>query len=424
MRFWRNVFNVPKNELGLYHELVSAINIPIRFHLNANLGVPKTPEENPLRRIQGNISDLITFNVHPIDQELWERVSAIRLSEDQKLAEVSLLPLVFLFLTHMTTDTFVSESLLSDQDHPEVGPLLLAFVQSSSLLMTGLPRWVPHPTLPAAHITRRNLMKHLNALLDITEDVELQNNLLAARGRMLDDHKAPRSIRTIELLRLLHGMNTPHIIAFWMLLHIISDANLLERIRVEAIKVVDIVQDGPVMGFSVPPRVTLDMSGLLGDKTPLLKRCWLESARLYSRGQGAWTATEDFDLIGQTGGVFSTKSRWKIAKGDWIDAPYWHSNTSASMWEAPEKWNPNRHVEDEGKDLLFDTMVFDTPGLFGMNEAIKPARLFALAFVASAVLLYDFETDPKKGIPDSQFAPGVALPAFDVRVRVRRRVYA
>lgn len=56
-----------------------------------------------------------------------------------------------------------------------------------------------------------------------------------------------------------------------------------------------------------------------------------------------------------------------------------------------------------------------------MHEATGPARLFALAFVASTVLLYDVEVDPEKDIPRAKFAAGVALPDTDLRVRFRKR---
>jgi hypothetical protein len=91
-RIWRNVFNVPKEQLRFYHDLVSAIELPVNFHLNTEM-LPKNTgsDQTLMRRLQGNIPDLVTFNPSLIDQEPWERVSAIILSEDQKLAEVSLL---------------------------------------------------------------------------------------------------------------------------------------------------------------------------------------------------------------------------------------------------------------------------------------------------------------------------------------------
>jgi cytochrome P450 len=199
-------------------------------------------------------------------------------------------------------------------------------------------------------MTRRALLKHLDALLDTTEDVELQNDLLTARARMLDDHKAPRAIRTIELLRLLHGLNTPHVLTFWMLLHIISDAQLLERVRKEADFAASIVQEKPVMGFTVPPRVTIDPSTLLGPKTPLLEQCWLETARLYSRGQKSWTATEDFELEGEKGGVFASADKWAIQEGDWIDIPLWHGNNDGMVWDDPAHWKPERHTQGTDSD--------------------------------------------------------------------------
>ena len=441
-RIWRNVFGVPKSQLGLYHELVSAIQIPVTFHLDALLvDNRKDASQSVLRRLQGNMPDLVSFNPSLIDQEPWEKVSNVKVTEDKKLAEVSLLPLVFLFLTHMTTHTFVSDGLLSDQDHQETGPLLLAFVQSYSLLMSGIPRWLPHPTLPGAHITRRKLLGHLDALLDITEDAELQNDLLTARSRMLDDHRTPQPIRTIELLRLLHGLNAPHILAFWTLLHVISEPNLLEQIRHEAKQVVSIEQEKPVMGFTVPPRLKIDSTVLLGKKTKLLQKCWLESARVYSRGQESWTTTESFELDGGEGGVFKTADKWKIEKGEWIDAPFWHGNSDPAAWEEVSEWDPTRHGGPGDEDIFASSKVLQdrksalshresvvliriTAALFGMNEATKPARLFGLAFIASAVLLYDFELDGDKSIPKPKFAAGVALPEEDVRVRIRKRVTA
>lgn len=355
---WRNAYGVPKQHLSLYQELVSALQIPTTFHLGAELDPKRLGTSHTLmRRLQGNIPDLVTFNPNVIDQEPWEKLAITSGSEDNREVEVSLLPLVFLFLTHQITASFVSENLLTDQDHEATGPLLLAFVQSFSLLHSGLPRWLPHSTLPGAHITRYQLLKHLDGVLDITEDVEVQNDLMAARSRMMDDHKAPRNIRTIELLRLLHGLNAPNVLSFWMLVHIIHDPALLERVREEARRAVKIVHEGAIMGFTVPPRVTIDTAALLGRQTPLLKQCWLESVRLYSRGQASWTATEDFEVQGDEGGVFKSADRWSIRKGDWIDAPLWHGNTDEARWEEPLKWDHERHQCEEGENLFEQSKV-------------------------------------------------------------------
>jgi hypothetical protein len=91
-RIWQNVFGVSKKQSSLYDELVSAIHIPVKFHLDAEISSERlSVDDKILRRLQGNISDLITFNTSLIDQEPWEKISAVKISDDQKLAEVSLL---------------------------------------------------------------------------------------------------------------------------------------------------------------------------------------------------------------------------------------------------------------------------------------------------------------------------------------------
>lgn len=86
------MFGVSKKQSSLYDELVSAIHIPVKFHLDAEISSERlSVDDKILRRLQGNISDLITFNTSLIDQEPWEKISAVKISDDQKLAEVSLL---------------------------------------------------------------------------------------------------------------------------------------------------------------------------------------------------------------------------------------------------------------------------------------------------------------------------------------------
>lgn len=85
------MFRVPKDQLRWYHELVLALELPTTFHLDAALTTKSVGDDYLMRRLQGNIADLVTFNPSLIDQEAWERVSAVKVSEDEKVAEVSLL---------------------------------------------------------------------------------------------------------------------------------------------------------------------------------------------------------------------------------------------------------------------------------------------------------------------------------------------
>jgi cytochrome P450 len=249
----------------------------------------------------------------------------------------------------MTTDSLITQSILSDSDHHEIAPLLLAFMQSFQLLLTGLPRTIPHPSLPSAYITRRKLIHHLSTLTEeALEDRDMQGPLLEARQAVLDGDQVPDNVRTADLLALLWSVNMPHVLAFWMLVHIISDPKILEEIRQETSKYAKAVQEQAIMGFSVPPRVSIDAKGLL-NHCPLLKSAYIETVRLYSRGSRAGVVTKDFELESQEATkVFKSGEKWAFKKGEWVDTSNWLSNTDPSNFADESKWNAACHiVEDE-----------------------------------------------------------------------------
>lgn len=252
-------------------------------------------------------------------------------------------------MTHMTTHSLLTQSILSDSDHHEIAPLLLSFMQSFQLLLTGLPRTIPHPSLPSAHITRRKLLNHLSTLTEeVLEDAQMQGPLLKARQVVLDEDQMPQNVRTADLLALLWSVNMPHVLAFWMLAHIISDSKVLEEMRAETSKYATAVQEQAIMGFSVPPRVSIDADGLL-TQCPLLKSAYIETVRLYSRGSRAGVVTKDFELESQEATkVFKSGEKWVFKKGEWVDTSNWLSNTDPSNFADASEWNAGSHiVEDE-----------------------------------------------------------------------------
>lgn len=271
----------------------------------------------------------------------------------------------------MTTDTILTESILSDSDHHLVAPLLMAFIQSYALLETGMSRLIPHPTLPGAHITRQSLFKHLDAILDVVEDEDMQGPLLAGRQKVFTEHDAPANIRTSDLLRFLYQLNMPHVLTFWTLVHIISNKLLVEQIRQETSKFIKVTQESRVMGFSVPPRMSIDAVGLMSGKCPILESCLLEASRVYSRRTTTVTVTSDFDLEGDAGGMFKTKEEWKIRKGDWIDMPYWLGNNGPANWGELEKWNHERYLADGTADHVDATGILISFPLQDSIELIK-----------------------------------------------------
>jgi hypothetical protein len=226
--------------------------------------------------------------------------------------------------------------------------------------MTGLSRTTPHPSLPAAHRVQRSLLDHLDAIsADVLGDSDMSGPMLAARQAILDKHQVGTRIRSADLLALMWNVNSPHILAFWLLLHLLSDETLLSHIQRETGKYVKVVQEAPVMGFAVPPRVTIDAEGLLTN-CPLLKSAFIETVRLYSRGLLARKATDSFVVEARIDKAFKKGDRWAIRKGEFIDVPFWIANTDPASFSNPEDWDADRHLEtkDSGEDVANWGSVF------------------------------------------------------------------
>ncbi|KAE9969005.1 hypothetical protein BLS_003431 [Venturia inaequalis] len=425
VKLMKNAFGLSAKEASLYQAIIPQLDAAILPHLRLS-EVSKETLRETMTHLEGNLPDLITFNPSMVDQEPWERLAYLEPTEDEEGVKASLLPLVFLFMTHMTTDSLITQSILSDSDHHEIAPLLLSFIQSFQLLLTGLPRTIPHPSLPSAHITRRKLLSHLSTLTEeVLEDAEMQGPLLEARQAILDEDQVPQNVRTADLLALLWSVNMPHVLAFWMLAHIISDPNVLADIRAETSKYATAVQEQAIMGFSVPPRVSIDAKGLL-TQCPLLKSAYIETVRLYSRGSRAGIVTKDFELESQEATkVFKSGEKWAFKKGEWVDLSNWLSNTDPSNFADAGKWNAACHIVEDGngvKSAEWGNVLKDF-GVVGSEDVKDQCEMMCLSFIAGTLALWDFEPAGTKGwvIPKAQFAVGVALPSGDFRAIIKKR---
>jgi hypothetical protein len=219
--------------------------------------------------------------------------------------------------------------------------------------MTGLSRTVPHPSLPAAHMARKNLLDHLDAISgDVLGDPDMSGPMLSARQAILDKHKVGMRVRSADLLALMWNLNSPHLLSFWLLLHLVSDDTLLSHVQRETSQYVKAIQEPPVLGFTVPPKVTIDDEGIV-TKCPLLKSAFIETVRLYSRGLHTCKATEDFVVEEKNEKIFKKGDKWAMVKGDFVDVPFWLSNTDPATFTNPEVWDADRHLEttDTGDDL-------------------------------------------------------------------------
>ncbi|KAF2417996.1 cytochrome P450 [Tothia fuscella] len=417
-----NVFGMDSKYAGTYFQIKPNLARAISPHLEFTSGTNERFDDL-LKRLQGNLPDLVTFNPSMVDQEPWERLGFVTPSEDGNEAEASLLPLTQIFLTQMTLDTLFTPSILSDSDRMDFAPLLLALTQSHALLLTGLPRTLPHPSLPTAHLTRKRLLNHIDALHDILTDEEIQGPLLADRQVILEKNEIPPQVQDADLLSLIWGVTNPLLLAFWMLVHIISDQTLHVHILNEITPYVQAIQEAPVLGFTVPPRVNIEVASLISN-CGLLKAAYIETVRLYSRGLVTLKSAADFSIEESTSKVFGKKEKWGIKKGEYVSVPFWLANTDPATFTRPEEWDADRHLDtdEEGNDIGLQGNVLDNCGSFGLPAAKEMCERTCLAFVAGVLVLYEFEPKDKTGwkIPKAEFAAGVALPKGDFRVKIKR----
>jgi hypothetical protein len=86
----RNVFGLDSRDEDLYRKLEPELKAAVLPHIQVKKNQRGSSVEI-VRHLQANLPDMITFNPSLVDQEPWERLSLITVSEDNNLAEASLL---------------------------------------------------------------------------------------------------------------------------------------------------------------------------------------------------------------------------------------------------------------------------------------------------------------------------------------------
>lgn len=371
-RLLKNVFAMPSKELLVYTSLQHKIQALCVKHLQ-NLNNNGETTNRAIRYLQTQLPDLLTLNPAPIDQEPWERSSNLKLNSHNDAAEISLLPLIHVFLTHVTVRSLLTPSFLDQK--PEIAPLLLDLSRNFIPLFTGLSRTIPHPSLPKAHVSRRKLLNQLEPFCaalrtatagkdpgpeyrDLLEDEDAVAPLLREMQEILtvgDGQGQSMSLdaRIAALTALLWRMNVSHALAFWMILHIVAspDVSLVERVRAEVGPFVRAKQPEKILGFSQAISMNIDVDGLI-TKCGLLRSCFLETVRVYGRGWKAGKIVKDFTL------VEDDSLSWSLKKNEWVHAPIWVANAAdGCFYPDPEVWRGERHIDQVKTVSKGDTAV-------------------------------------------------------------------
>ena len=380
LRLLKKFVAMPPEETDVYMDI-------LRESLFDNDSQSQSALRQLMTQLQSSLPDLLSFNPSPVDQEPWERASKPQLDESNDTATVDLFSLTQTFLTHITINSILSPSLLSQ--NPDVAPLLSQLSRGFVALFSGVTRTLPHPSLPKAHIARLQLLQHLTpfcaalrsaaagmdpgpAFRDLLEDPDAATALLAdlqARWATLD---LSLDARASAMALLLWQLTAGHALAFWMLAHVLATPGVADALRREAARYVRARRPEKVLGFAQPVALAVDGRGLAA-RCPVLRCCWLETVRLYRREWWSGRAATDY-VVAEGQGL-----TWFLKAGEWVHVPFWLANKDEGLFHPdPLVWRWERHLDyvkeimgGEGtgvEDQVFDRSEF-TPAIHFIIES-------------------------------------------------------
>ena len=218
-------------------------------------------------------------------------------------------------------------------------------------------------------------------------------------------------------------------LCFWMIMRILADPTLTQQVRDEVKPHVPITQLEPILGMQSPPRLKISSEGL-ATRCPLFKACYLEALRLDSAPCSVKTVQQDFvisESLGETRGG-SAPETYVLRAGSYVDIPYDVHQMDPRYYPHPDVYDPRRFLVPSDVPGEGPAVHAGTLRPYGGGHSMCKGRNFAepecLVFVAGVLTLWDIEpANPTKAwaIPRRTKATAVALPASEVRVRIRRR---
>ncbi|MDI1492423.1 MAG: hypothetical protein OHK93_003637 [Ramalina farinacea] len=145
------------------------------------------------KALQTHLSDLVSFNDSPVDQNLWERVARPQVTEQlcgmkmRAAVKVDFVELIRTFAGHVLVNSLLGREVL--EEFPTALSDLSELSSGWKWLATGLPTFLPVPPLTRVVIARRRL---LNMLQDLCHNLDLQadGKQLEAPWRDLSDVSA------------------------------------------------------------------------------------------------------------------------------------------------------------------------------------------------------------------------------------------
>jgi hypothetical protein len=355
------VFGFPLRSEGEKYDAVMPSLNALYKHFMSDPGLSEMTAR-AAQAVKSTISSFVTGSPSLVDQMLWERNAAVEIKTDasgDKVVEVDLLDLSRDWCAHNANPTIFGSDFVNN--FPDYVRDMWTLDDGFLLLATGLPRWIPIPSLTKAHIARRNLLNKLVqfevAMDKFTagedpgpewRDLEDVGPVVKGRIALYREHGLSMQARASVEFGLLWAANAnSNATVFWMLERIYADKALLALLREEIEPYVRAVQ--PKQEFIVPdaPRLEkLDAEGLCAS-CPLLKSCYIECLRLDAAPWSLKVAQQDFVLTPRD----KEAQSYMFRKGEYVHVAHDLHNTDPNVFENPDVFKADRHVkyDENGK---------------------------------------------------------------------------
>ena len=212
-----------------------------------------------------------------------------------------------------------------------------------------------------------------------------------------------------------------------MLIHIFSSPGLVEKVRTQISPHIAATQPPNTFGIPEPPRLEIkDIEGLVG-ACPLLKACFYECSRLYSKPLAVRKVIRSLSVTADSSDNMGppVNQHFTLDSGTYLAASLDLHGQGNSSLDAPQLFKPSRFLSTgpDGKQKCAMGMLRP----WGLGEAACPGRFLAekqvLIFVAAIVSLWDIEPLGSKHwvVPKDIVYSMVAVPTADIRVLFRAR---
>ncbi|KAH8903554.1 cytochrome P450 [Coniochaeta sp. PMI_546] len=376
--------------------------------------------------VPGKAVDLVTFSTRKEDSKRWEWSADVRVVAPGA-AEANLHSLIRDF------GACISIPLLYGKDLLERNPTLLDDFwkfdnEVFPLLVIGVPTWLPVKAFQdglAARVRCNEAMEDCYRRVDQWQkgvpvdggaDMSDVSYIVQERNRIYSEVDMPVWARGRVDFSLLWGQNAnSQALAFWFVAYIYSTPDLLPELRKEVAEFVKVSAE------TYPPRITSFDVPALSHSCPLLKSALFETYRMANEATTIRYVKEAVTV--EDGG-----RQVHLKPDSWVSAPHGARQHDPAVYPELHRFIPDRFLETD-PETGRRVARYGRLKPWGSGHGICKGRTLAekeiLAIAATVMSLWDMEpAGGKWKMPGMRMGTGVMCPTEDMRVVLKRRVFA